>query len=149
MRTLVLALAASTLLSGCIVTAPVKAVGKTAEFAGKGVYYTGKGVYKTGEAVAKTGYYAGKGMFLTGKGVVLVGYYAGYTAYQVGRVPVIVTDAALDTTYDVLLITEKTIDLAGKAYNVYKEVPRSQLQAYIKALKTAKNVAEVIIDKMP
>ena len=117
MRTLVFALAASTLLSGCIVTAPVKAVGKTAE--------------------------------LAGKGVVLGGYYAGYTAYQVGRVPVVVTDAALDTTYDVLLITEKTIDVAGKAYNVYKEIPRSQLQAYIKALKMAKNVAEVIIDRAP
>ena len=60
-----------------------------------------------------------------------------------------ITNAALDSVNTVLSITETTIDIAGKAYTLYREIPRTELDAYIKALKSAKNVVEVVIDAFP
>ena len=151
MRLAIATLAATaTLVSGCgvakttakVAMAPVKVVGKTAEVAGKSVYHTGKGVYHTGK-------FMGEAAFMTGKGVYYVGKGVGTVVYRVGSVPVIVADRALDTTYKVLRITETTIDVGGKAYTLFRDIPRTELDAYIKALKSAKNVAEVVIDVVP
>ena len=46
---LILAPLAMLMLSGCIVTAPAKAVYNTAKFTGKAVWWTGKGVYQVGK----------------------------------------------------------------------------------------------------
>jgi len=134
-------------LSGCAVAkttgkvaaAPFKVVGKTAEIAGKSIYYTGKGVAKTGE-------YAGKSVYYTGKGVYKTAEFAGKTVYHVGRTPVVITNAALDTTSNVLSVTEQVIDTGGKIYKLSREIPRSELEAYLKAVKAAKNVVDVFID---
>ena len=143
MRTLITAAAAALALAGCstagkVATAPFKVVGKTAEVAGKGVYYTGKGVYKTGEAAGKGVYYTGKGLYHTGK-------FAGKTVYHVGRTPVVITDKALDMTLKTLEITETVVDVTGKTYRLSREIPRTELEPYLKALEGAGNVAEVFI----
>lgn len=41
------------LLSGCIVTAPVKGIWNAGKIAGKTVYYTGKGVYQVGRLTVR------------------------------------------------------------------------------------------------
>lgn len=46
---LILAPLAALALSGCIVTAPAKAVYNTAKYTGKAVWWTGKGVYQVGK----------------------------------------------------------------------------------------------------
>lgn len=125
--------------AGKVATAPFKVVGKTAEVAGKSVYYTGKGVYKTGEAV-------GKGVYYTGKGAYHVGKFAGTTVYHVGRTPVVITEKALDITQKTLSITETVVDITGKTYRLSREIPRTELEPYLKALEGAGNVAEVFID---
>lgn len=41
------------LLSGCLVTAPVKGIWNAGKIAGKTVYYTGKGVYQVGKLTVR------------------------------------------------------------------------------------------------
>ena len=144
MRALLTVTVASLALSGCstagkVATAPFKVVGKTAEVAGKSVYYTGKGVYKTGEAAGKGVYYTGKGLYHTGK-------FAGTVVYQVGRTPVVITEKALDITQKTLNVTETVIDITGKTYRLSREIPRTELDPYLKAIESAGNIAEVFID---
>lgn len=141
-------MSAATLLSGCAVAkttgkvaaAPFKVAGKTAEVAGKTVYYTGKGTYKTAEM-------AGKGVYYTGKGAYKTTEFAGRTLYHVGRTPVVITNEALDTASRVLRVTEQVMDVSGKAYTLSRDIPRSELDAYLSAVKKAKNVADVLIER--
>lgn len=116
--------------TGKVAAAPFKVAGKTAEMAGKGVYYTGKGGYYVTKGVGQTALLAGK------------------SVYYVGRTPVVVVNGALDATSKTLRVTEQVVDLAGKTYEVSKEVPRTEIDAYFKALKKAKNIAEVVIERV-
>jgi len=144
MRNLIIIGTVAIALSACstagkVAAAPFQLVGKTAEVARKSVYYTGKGVVKTGEMAGKGAYYTGKGLYHTGK-------FAGKTIYHVGRTPVVITDKALDMTIKTLQITETVVDITGKTYHLSREIPRTELQPYLKALEGAGNVAEVFID---
>jgi len=130
---LVLLSASIALLGGCktagkVATAPFKgayAVGKT----------TGKVAYGTGKVAYGAGKLAGEGVYAVGKGV-----------YYVGSVPVKITDAALDTTEQVLRITTNFVDLTGKVATVSRDIQAVHLNNELAKFKTAKNVVSVLVD---
>ena len=141
--------------TGKIAAMPVKAVYKTGEFAGKSVYHTGriagKGVYKTGEFAGKSVYHTGR---IAGTGIYETGKFAGEAAiatgkglYYVGTVPVKITNSALDTTARVLTITTQAVDLSGKVVTVARDIQAMELDAELQALRSAKNILGVFIDR--
>lgn len=141
--------------TGKIAALPVKAVYKTGEFAGKSVYHTGrltgKGVYKTGEFAGKsvyhTGRIAGTGVYETGKFAGKTAIYTGKGVYYVGTVPVKITNSALDTGARVLTMTTQAVDLSGKVVTVARDIQAMELDAELLALKRAKNILGVFIDR--
>ncbi len=118
--------------TGKMAALPFKAVYKTGEFAGKSVIgttkFAGKTVYGTGEAIGKTVYNTGKGI------------------YYIGSVPVKITDKALDTSSKVLNITTQMVDLSGKAVAVTRQIQAAELNAELKAIRSAANVVSVFVD---
>lgn len=107
------------LLSGCMTVA--KTTGSVAALPFKATYHTGKMV--------------GKGVIGTGKAV-----------YYVGSVPVKITDRAMDSTVQVLTITTKTVDAAGKIVSLSRDIQAYQLNSELANLKRASNIIEVIVD---
>ena len=90
----------------------------------------------------KAAYYTGKGVYLTGKGI----YKVGEGVYRVGQVPVRITHAALHTTSDVLLLTTRVMTTAGTIADTTRRIETASLSAELLALKSARNVVEVIVD---
>lgn len=143
--TLILFAVASTgLLTGC------KTAGKVATAPFKATYAVGKGVVNTGGAVGgaaiDTGEFVGKGVYGTGKFIGEGVYTVGKGVYYVGSVPVKITDAALDTTEQVLRITTTMVDLTGKTVTVAKDIQAIHLNNELAKFKTAKNVLSVFVD---
>lgn len=115
---IVLALVAAISLTACgTATAIATAPVKAVWYTGKGVYLTGKGVYKVGEGI-----------------------------YRVGSVPVKITHAAMNTTSDILLLTTRVATTAGTIAETTRRIRRVELEAELAALKSARNVIEVIVD---
>lgn len=130
MRCLLLSAAAAMMLPGCMTMA--KATGDVVSLPFKAAYHTTKGVGKVGVGTTK---FVGKSMYATGKGV-----------YYVGSVPVKITDAALDTTVQVLTITTKAVDLSGKVVVMSRQIQSSELDKELSKLRFAKNILEVTVD---
>ncbi len=116
-NSVILALSAG-ILSGCTV---VKTTGKVAALPFKAAY--------------KTTEFVGKSVWATGKGI-----------YYVGSVPIKITDKALDMTSDVLTLTTQSLDAAGKAVTVTRQIKAAQLDAELAAVKGATNILSVVVD---
>lgn len=125
-----------TVLAGCTaakvatkaVTLPAKMAWETGKLAGKTVWYTGKGTYYVGK-------YGGKGLI------------------YVGSVPVQITQAALDTTAELLSITTSALDLSGQLITLNRIVPTTQLErelraldASIRAMRSIREIIAVTVD---
>jgi len=121
------------MLGGC------KTAGKVAAAPFKGAYAvgktTGKVAYGTGKVAVGAGKLAGEGIYAVGKGV-----------YYVGSVPVKITDAALDTTEQLLRITTNFVDLTGKMAVVARDIQAVNLNNELAKIKTAKNIVSVLVD---
>jgi hypothetical protein len=103
---------------------------------------TAKVAGKVATAPVKAVWYTGKGVYLTGKGV----YKVGEGIYRVGSVPVKITRAAMNTTSDVLLLTTRVMTTAGSIAETTRKIRRAELEAELAALKTTRNIVEVIVD---
>lgn len=103
---------------------------------------TAKVAGKVATAPVKAVWYMGKGVYLTGKGV----YKVGEGLYRVGTVPVKITRAAMNTTSDVLLLTTRVMTTAGTIAETTRKIRRAELEAELAALKTTRNIVEVIVD---
>lgn len=119
-RTLLILCCALGGISGCVVTAPAKAVWTGGKMAGKGLVYAGKGLW------------------------------------TIGKLPVRITNAALDTTSRMLLVTTQFVDLAGKIVTISSTVPKAALEAELqkieRSLETAdyvRDVLSVTVDEVP
>ncbi len=115
-------------VAGKVVAAPVKVAWKGGKMAGKGIWYTGKGTYY----VTK---YGGQGLIL------------------VGSVPVQITQAALETTSDVLAVTAQAIDVTGALITITLTVSSSELQRELenleltlRAFHAARDIVAVTVD---
>ena len=120
------------------------------KLAGKGVYYAGKGTYDVGAFGAKGVYYTGK---YTGKGVVATLEATGngiekvgHGVYYIGMVPLKVTNQALNAVEDVLTITVRVVDTAGRVADLTKKIQTIQLDAELAAIRAVPNVLEVLLD---
>lgn len=174
--TLLTALLCAPALSGCatakfagkVAVAPAKIVYKGAEMGVKGTYYTGKyaaigsyegtklagkGVYYAGKGTYDVGAFGAKGVYYTGKGVVATLEATGngiekvgHGVYYIGMVPLKVTNQALNTVEDVLTITVRVVDTAGRVADLTKKIQTIQLDAELAAIRAVPNVLEVLLD---
>jgi len=119
-RTLAITAFLSVTVSGCAV---VKTTGTVAALPFKAAY--------------KTTEFAAKSVWATGKGI-----------YYVGSIPVKITDKALDTSAQVLTLTTKSLDAAGSAVSVTRQIKAAQLDAELAAVKGATNVLSVVVDAL-
>lgn len=110
---LILAPLAALALSGCIVTAPAKAVYNTAKYTGKAVWWTGKGVYKVGKATV----YVADGVMDGTERVLRLTILTSDATGSVVRTSREISAAALDAEL-------AAIEKSGKAAEVFVEVVR-------------------------